>query len=72
MTRNMLPRYTLRLAFHFMNRFSLAHVIDSTTFSKKQFPEPALQSLAAQMLNGLWYAVSPQSPLIPHSHIETF
>ncbi len=72
MTRNTLPRYTLRLAFHFMNRFSLAHVIDSTTFTKKQFPEPALQCLAAQMLNGLWYAASPQSLLIPHTHIVTF
>ena len=47
-------QYTLRLAFHFMNRFSLAQVVDSATFAKKQFPEPALQSLAVQMLNGLW------------------
>jgi hypothetical protein len=30
-------QYTLRLAFHFMNRFSIAHVIDSETFTKKQF-----------------------------------
>jgi serine/threonine protein kinase len=48
-------QYTLRLAFHFMNRFSIAHVIDSETFTKKQFPEAALQSIAAQMLKGLWY-----------------
>jgi hypothetical protein len=37
-----------------MNRFSLAQVVDTITFTKKQFPEPALQSLAVQMLNGLW------------------
>jgi len=48
-------QYTLRLAFHFMNRFSLAQIIDSTTLSKMQFPEPALQSMAKQMLSGLWY-----------------
>jgi hypothetical protein len=52
--RNIEPRYTLRLAFHFMNRFSLAQIIDSTTLSKMQFPEPALQSMAKQMLSGLW------------------
>ena len=51
-------RYTLRLAFPFMNRLSLAQVIDGTTFAKVQFPEAALQSLAVQMLSGLWYVTS--------------
>lgn len=37
-----------------MNRFSLAQIIDGTTLSKMQFPEPALQSMAKQMLSGLW------------------
>jgi hypothetical protein len=55
-TRNIQPRYTLRLAFHFMDRLSLAHIIDSTCFSKKQVTEPALQSIAIQILRGLWCA----------------
>ena len=38
-----------------MNLCSLASVVDSSTFARKQFPEAALQSIAAQMLSGLWY-----------------
>jgi hypothetical protein len=45
------------MAFNFMNRFSVSHIIDSTTFTQKQFPEAALQSMANQMLHGFRYVV---------------